>query len=767
MNYMYQTILLLFVANTMVALQATGQQANLFGHVTSDGQPVEFAIVSIDRNQKAVLTDSLGYYRFSDLGAGQHEIEVQAIGYNLFETTLPLSPEEKKELEIVLIKSDVLTEEVVISGTMQEISRMDCPVAVEVYSSQFFKSNPTSSVFEAMQNINGVKPQINCNVCNTGDIHINGLEGPYTMVLIDGMPVVSGLSTVYGLSGIPSSLIERVEIVKGPASTLYGSEAVGGLINIITKKNENAHRFSADIMTTSWAEVNADLSTKYHIGKNIHVLTGVNYFNYSVPQDHNQDGFTDVTLQDRISVFSKIQIRRKLDRQWQIAGRYVYEDRWGGDMRWQPQFRGGDSIYGESIYTSRWEFYGTYDLPFAEKITFQCSANGHQQNSYYGQLSFQARQEVLFGQLLWPKDLGHHAFLSGLSVRYTHYDDNTPATSATATSDAESRAYQRVVLPGIFVQDDVKFNDQHRLSTGCRYDYHTLHGHILSPRINYKWNTANRKNTVRAGIGNGYRVANVFTEDHAALTGSRKVEFVDQLKPETSWNYNIHFSRKIFQSENSNITFECSGYYTRFGNRIIADYLTDPNKIIYANLQGKAISRGITANVSLFLRQRWTVYLGINVQDVYRESHGQRQEQLFTEKYSGMWDIRYKIKHWSMDYNGKLYSPMKLPLISAHDPRQASSPWWNIQNIQFTYSGFSHFEIYCGVKNLLNWTPARNNPFLIARSFDPIDKQVTFDQNGQAIQTAYNPYALTFDPTYVYAPNQGIRFFLGIRYHFI
>jgi outer membrane receptor for ferrienterochelin and colicins len=123
---------------------------------------------------------------------------------------------------------------------MKPVSRLESPVPVEVFTARFFKSNPTPSIFEALQNINGVRPQVNCAICNTGDIHINGLEGSYTMVLIDGMPIVSGLSTVYGLNGIPQSLIERVEIVKGPASTLYGSEAVGGLINVITKKITNA-----------------------------------------------------------------------------------------------------------------------------------------------------------------------------------------------------------------------------------------------------------------------------------------------------------------------------------------------------------------------------------------------------------------------------------------------------------------------------------------------------------------------------------------------
>ena len=107
--------------------------------------------------------------------------------------------------------------------------------------------------------VNGVQPQLNCNVCNTGDIHINGMEGPYTMLLIDGMPIVSSLSTVYGLSGIPNSMVKRIEVVKGPASTLYGSEAVGGLINIITKDASLSPRLKVDLSATSVQEYNADL----------------------------------------------------------------------------------------------------------------------------------------------------------------------------------------------------------------------------------------------------------------------------------------------------------------------------------------------------------------------------------------------------------------------------------------------------------------------------------------------------------------------------
>jgi outer membrane receptor for ferrienterochelin and colicins len=118
----------------------------------------------------------------------------------------------------------------------------------------------------------------------------------------------------------------------------------------------------------------------------------------------------------------------------------------------------------------------------------------------------------------------------------------------------------------------------------------------------------------------------------------------------------------------------------------------------------------------------------------------------------------------TIDYTGNVYSPMLLPLLGPLDPRSSQSPWWSIQNIQMTYTSGTHWEWFGGVKNLLNWTPKGDNPFLIARAHDPFDKQVDFDSQGQAIVTPTNPYGLTFDPSYVYAPNQGVRFFVGVRW---
>ncbi len=302
---------------------------------------------------------------------------------------------------------------------MREVSRSESPVPVEVLSAAFFRRNPSPALFDAVGMVNGVRPQINCSVCNTGDIHINGMEGPYTMVLIDGMPIVSGLSTVYGLSGIPNSLVERVEVVKGPGSALYGSEAMGGIINVITKDPALAPRFSADVFGTTWNEWNADIGMRMGKGR-VRDLLGVNLFRYNDPRDINNDGFTDVTLQERVSIFNKFDLQRPAHRRASLAARYVHEDRWGGQLQWTDADKGSDRIYGESINTERWELIGQYQLPTHERVIAQFSFNGHEQDSWYGRASFRAQQRVFFSQVHWAHEFGpRHDLLAGIAYRST------------------------------------------------------------------------------------------------------------------------------------------------------------------------------------------------------------------------------------------------------------------------------------------------------------------------------------------------------------
>jgi outer membrane receptor for ferrienterochelin and colicins len=738
-------------------------QVSVQGVVQGEDGPLGGATVRLN-NKPAVVADSTGFFRFDGLSYGRYTLAVSMAGYELYLKNVVLA-DTVTTLQVELQSSSSTLDAVVVSGTLKSVKRLESPIPVEVYSHQFFKKNPVPSVFESLSMINGVRPQINCNVCNTGDIHINGLEGPYTMVTIDGMPIVSSLGSVYGLFGIPSQMIERVEVVKGPASGLYGSEAIGGLINIITKAPQRAPLFSANVMTTSWQEHLVDLGAKWKAGSALSSLLGVNYFLYNNPVDNNGDNFTDLTLQKRISVFNKWSLQRPLNRTATLAARYFYEDRWGGEMQWNKSFRGGDSVYGESIYTKRWELIGNYQLPLSEKVFFQFSATGHQQDSWYGTTPYLADQRILFGQTTWDKTVGNNSLLLGLAARYNYYDDNSTATIDTLT---KLNRPEKVFLPGIFLQNEWTLSSAHRLLAGIRYDYHPVHRGIITPRVAYKW-TINEGSAFRVNTGTGFRVVNLFTEEHAALTGARVVEIEEQLKPEQSYNINLQWSKRL-GGRSKNLALDASVWYTYFHNQIIPDYDTDPNKIIYSNLNGYAASKGVSVNLEASLLQRLKGFAGITVQDVakYEKENGDqytKQRPVLTESWSGNWTLSYSfpLAGLTVDYTGNVYGPMRLPLISPLDPRQPFSPVWSLQNLQLTKWLSGKLELYGGIKNIFNWTPAKGNPFLIARSHDPFDKGVDFDAAGNVLSTPENPYALSFDPAYVFAPNQGRRFFVGLR----
>lgn len=729
-------------------ISVSAQNNSISGNITFKGTVLPFVNVYLKSTKIGTSTDENGYFLLKNIPNGNYTIIISSIGFKTKSDKISFSGNQNI-IKNVALSEDNFLDEIVISGTLRPVSKSASPVPVEIYSKTFFKKNPTPSIFESLQNVNGVRPQLNCNVCNTGDIHINGLEGPYTFVLIDGMPIVSGLSTVYGLTGIPQALIERVEVVKGPASTLYGSEAVGGIINIITKKPSNSPILTTDIFTSSWGEINTDIGLKYSLSKKTQGLLGINYFNYQNRIDKNNDGFTDLTLQNRISLFNKINIERKSNKTFTIAGRYVYEDRWGGELDWEKKFRGTDLIYGESIYTNRWETFGTYQLPTSENINFQFSANGHYQDSFYGTDAYDAEQLIAFGQFIFNKTFNNkHAFLLGLAYRYTFYDDNT---FATLDKFGNKNQPSKVHLPGIFVQDEISLSARNKLLLGARWDYNSTHGNIFSPRINYKWNSRDNSNIFRVSVGNGFRVANVFTEDHAALTGAREVEFDGNLNPETSWNTNINYVKKI-NTENTFITLDGSVFYTYFDNRILPDYETNSNKIIYANLDGYSVSKGISLNADFLFTNGLSLNAGATLMDVSVTENNIKRRQLLTESFSGIWSISYRFQNnFTIDYTGNIYGPMRLPLLGEKDTRAEYSPWFSIQNIQLSKKYNNSWEIYGGIKNLLNFTPAANS---INSTNNPFDIGVDTEQNPE----------LAFDPSYVYASNQGIRAFIGIRY---
>ena len=297
---------------------------------------------------------------------------------------------------------------------------------------------------------------------------------------------------------------------------------------------------------------------------------------------------------------------------------------------------------------------------------------------------------------------------------------------------------------------------------GVRYDYNSNYGNVLTPRINFKKSNEEKNSTLRIGFGSGYRIVNVFTEDHAALTGARDVIFMEELSPEKSWNFNLNYVKDYYTKKGQIFKFDSSIFRTLFSNRIIPDYDSNPNQIIYANVNGRVVSQGGSVDFFGKISNVLDFQIGLTFIDTYIKEDDTKSIPYLTEKFLGNYKLTYynNFTKSKFDLTGNIVGPMKLPLLSTLDPRPEYSPTFNILNLQLTRK-LSNFEFFIGLKNLFDFKPPLNS---IARSFDPFDKEVVFNETGTPVVSESNPFGLTFDPSYAFYSNQGRRSFFGLRY---
>ena len=678
-------------------------------------------------------------------------LKASSIGFESVELNISIN-NYTSDVTFVLKENNDILKEMVISGTLRLIDKKESPIPIAVYKAQFLNSVPSPSLVQATNQITGLRPQFNCSVCNTGDIHINGMEGAYSMIVIDGMPIMGGLSTVYGLQGIPTSIIDQLEVIKGPASTVYGSEAMAGLINVVTKNIDCVPKLSLDFNISSWGELQTSIVYKLINKQRFKAFSSIDIFNYNNPIDNNDDGFTDLSLKNRYSIFNKFQFFNKNgDNPLNLTLRYLNEDRWGGQMNFTDQDRGQNTVYGESVLTNRIEASSFYQFSESKNLKWQNSFSFHHQRSWYGLVEYEAKQIIGFSQLTWHKSLGKkNNFLSGFAMRYNSYNDNTVATLKA----------DNWWLPGFFLQDNFKFSDNQQLLFGWRTDFHSKHGFINSPRINYQLNITD-KSSLRIGYGDGFRVVNVFTEDHAALTGAREIIFLEELEPEKSKNLNINLSNS-WNTDNLQITLESSVFESRFSNKIIPDFLTNDNQIIYSNLSGYAIARGISSEIFLKMYKiplKFSVNATIlDVSNFKENSTGEmvKNQQLLAEKYSIKWSVNYWFEKLGLDmvYSATNYGPIRLPILE-NDFRPEYSLPYTIHNLKVSKNYNNGWTNFISLRNFTNFTPPK---YSILRANDPFDQNIN--------DPIDNPEGYTFDASYMYASFQGFNLVFGVSFVF-
>lgn len=736
----------------LVALEVAAQET-IKGNVMVDGDGFPGATVQLFGTSLGTISDPDGSFTINEVPKGDYILEIRSVGFKVIKQSISVPME--KSISFELDESTLTMDEVVVTGTMHPTFVSQSPVKVEVVTAKHLNTYipaAATSVVEGISLVNGVQEVVACGVCFTNSISINGLPGPYTAILMDGSPIYGNLASVYGLNGIPSMIIDRFEVIKGPSSTLYGSEAVAGVINIITKDPANQPLFSVDVMGTSHYESFGNFSLAPKIGKS-NGFIGLNYAYINDFDDENEDGFGDNINLDRISFFTKWNIFRPSGKAFTLSGKYYYEDRRNGveeflEGRNYRTLRGNDQIYGESIYTHRFEVFGTYAFNTVENFKIDYSFSSHDQDSYYGSDYYKASQHIAFTNFIWNKELSEHQLTSGVTSRYQSYDDNTIATERNGSNLPDNQ-----FIPGVFLQDEWQLSNRVSLLGGIRMDHYEDHGFIPAPRLNAKYKPS-EWTTIRSNFGTGFRIVNLFTEDHAFVTGQREVVIEEELQPEESYNFSLNFNH-IYTIGQSQGMLDVDLFYTHFTNKITPDYEND-GQIRYANTDGFAVSKGIGFNLQQELTFPLAFNLGFNLQDVTEKENGEKRDIEFAPKWTGILTANYTHKPWklTLGYTARVTGPMALPevfdLDANGDPlafsRPTTSDPFAIHNLQIAKDLTKGWSIYGGLQNIFDyvqpWSP-------LTGTNDP-NTNVGFSDS--------------FDTAYAYSPIHGREIYLGVSW---
>lgn len=725
------------------------------------GKPLEKAHVYI--NHSVLLTDSSGCVAIKNIEKTELKLTVSYIGFETQERLLSLKDSANKITTIFKLSplSVQLGEWIVVEKYIEESIRSRMIHTYMLDKKTMSKWPNTSSLMDLVYYVNGINETVACGVCGTNSISTRGLPGSHTLLLIDGIPVYGSLAATYSLNGIPVSMIESVEVTKGSHSALYGSGAVAGVVNVRTKKYENMPMFSVNTNYNSLKQKDINFSSGYE-NYVIKFLLGISSSSVHHFADKNHDGFGDNINFNKYNLFSKFSLKRKSKKQFEFFTKYLFEDRRNGVEAYLQNnaysyLRGSDFIYGESIYTNRFEISGIYQFPFSFYSSVDFSFSSHAQDSYYGNHFFYAKQNMFTLNSIENIKYRKNTFKYGKSIRISYYDDNTFLTKKRINA-TELNEPIYIINPAMFIQNDVLLSDKISFLMGARADYYKVHKFICSTQFNLKYSPFIMLD-IRLHAGTGFNVVNLFAEEHAFVNGQRKLLLTDELLPEMARTISLSgtYYYKLFKNINQ---FEIDFYSTSFSQKILPDY-SQPGLVIYSNTKNKVFSKGVEINVNQKVADILEFSAGGNFQNVFEYNVDSLGKKVLSYlPYSTKFNTQFICilylfnKKINVNYTWKYTGTTQMPEVYRVsnegvilNKRNEKAPAFHLHNVECKYNYSKQGQFYFGVKNIFHFFP----------SDSPIS-----GFNDRNYPAGFSPF---FDTSYNYAPLAGRMFYLGVKWN--
>ncbi len=601
-------------------------------------------------------------------------------------------------------------------------------------------------------------PSIDVNFSDaiTGNKQIKmlGLTSPYILIAEENIPAVRGASQAYGLSFVPGTWVESIQITKGAGSVINGYESISGQINYEVLKPVNDIPFYLNLYGShdsrfEWnSHFNQKISDKWSTTLFLHANTRQS------KNDMNKDGFLDNPLGKQVNILNRWQYN-DVEKGWVSFTnlRYMKDEKQAGEVNFNPdtdQFTTnawGSEVNTEKIEISNKSGYVFPDMPY-QSFGFQNSFQSHRQDSYFGLNQYDVHQKSFYSNLLFNSIITNtkNKFTTGINFAYDLYDELVKVNFDQDFSRTDTSV-------GGFFEYTFDNLDNFSLVAGARVDHHNRLATFFTPRLHLRYNPWD-KAVLRASIGRGKRAANIFAENQHLFASARDFSIRSSngnlygLQAEIAWNYGVSFIQKFKLFEKSAEVI-LDYYVTDFQNQAVVDLDASAQQVLFYNLDGKSFSKSFQAEFSIELVKHLnlkTAYKYFDVQTQFTTGQLQRALQAkhrFFGNVSFETHIKEQGQQWKFDVTYNWLGAQRLPNTSSNPVAYQLgdyAPSFAVINAQITRTFSSVFEMYIGGENIGN-----------------------YKQNNGIVQNE-NPFGNYFDSSMLYGPVFGQMYYAGLRF---
>lgn len=671
--------------------------AIISGTVLDDrGQALPYANISVEGTTLGAVSGDGGNFSLPDLEPGAWSLRVSLLGFESQTIKTELGADTLK-LTVRLAESPIEMEGVdVTTERLPTGVETSLAVRTEIISGEDLQERATgNNVITALGSETGLKTRP-CAMCGSCGIGMQGLDPSYTEVSVDGMPVFSGLGSLYGLDGLTAADVSRVELTKGSGNNEAGSAAVAGAMNLVSVKPSDSLllRLSTDVNQYGRNSIAASAG-----GQLFGLPSRLSLSHQAEPDriDSDDDGVTDVPKFNRTNLQWNVSLPVAAGGDVAVASRVFYEHRFAGELNWSRGDRGSADVYARDIYTRRYEATAGYtSRPAPTRFSLDGAWVSHEQDSWYGTTEFDALQRMSLVKATvdhaWSQ---RHATTAQVTHNYQDYRDNLRLNAPTDL---------RLSVPGMMLQQVWTPREHWAIQAGARAEYYPDDKFVLVPRGSVRWAPASGT-VVRFSAGTGYRPVTIFSLDEAVMMGFENVTLDENLRAERSTSYTLNLNR-TWTGRSIAANVDVNAFYTHFAHKAVVAFGTHNQETIYTNADN-AYSRGVELQARVQEGRGWSLKGGLARSEVRYEKDGRWKYGELQHIFSadGRIGKAWKAAGVKSEVSADVIGPQYLP----EGRSRLKSPTYALWNAMVAKT-WKQVEVSLSVRNIFDWTQS-DRPF--------------------------------------------------------